>query len=464
MVVLCKRTTGIGIRLVILLLSALPVCAQKNTVHSLQDLTDSLRHFMPVLMQKEALIKSARANVIDAKNSFLPKVMATEELSLASSNGVQGAFLPMGPIPAVSGSIRAQNDLQPATGNIASLYGEYELVNFGLTKAKVENAEAYVGLGQADYDKELYLLKLRVGRLYFAILKNRYQLGVDEQNISRYESLYSVISALTMSGIKAGVDSSLARAELSKSRISYNQRMGTINQLMTEMSYLTGIPVAQIHIDTSEKKFSAQPSLLMTGNAAVNPLLSYYTTQLSLYESTEKLVKKSYLPKILLGVGGWARGSSINSADVYKSLGTGLGYQRFNYAAGVAFTYDLFNGVHKRDKLAQSHYQTQASGYALEQQRLWLQNSLSQSLESIRIAEKNLAELPYQLQAASEAYEQKLAQYKAGMINLVDMTNAAFILYRSQNSYIETLNDWFTANLDRSASTGNLDSFIQTIK
>ncbi len=80
----------------------------------------------------------------------------------------------------------------------------------------------------------------------------------------------------------------------------------------------------------------------MTGNAAVNPLLSYYTTQLSLYESTEKLVKKSYLPKILLGVGGWARGSSINSADVYKSLGTGLGYQRFNYAAGVAFTYESF--------------------------------------------------------------------------------------------------------------------------
>ncbi len=115
---------------------------------------------------------------------------------------------------------------------------------------------------------------------------------------------------------------------------------------------------------------------------------------------------------------------------------------------GLLLHTNLFNGVHKRDKLAQSHYQTQASGYALEQQRLWLQNSLSQSLESIRIAEKNLAELPYQLQAASEAYEQKLAQYKAGMINLVDMTNAAFILYRSQNSYIETLNDWFTANLD----------------
>lgn len=465
MVVLVKRTAGIGIQLFILLLFAVPVCAQKNTIHSLQDLTDSLQHFMPVLMQKEAMVKSARAGVTDAKNSFLPKLMMTEELSLSSSNSVPGSFLPMGPVPSVSGSIRAANDLQPATGNIASLYGEYELVNFGLRKAKVDNAEAYVDINKADYDRELYLLKLRLGRLYFSILKNRYKLSVDEQNINRYESLYSVISALTTSGIKAGVDSSLARAELSKSRVNYNQRVGVINQLMSEMSYLTGIPASAIRIDTSEKKFSTTLALSnVHNNDTANPLLSYYTTQLSLYTSTEKLVKKSYLPKILLAVGGWGRGSSISAADDYKSLGTGLGYQRFNYAAGIAFTYDLFNGVHRRDKLAQSRYQTQASEHALAQQRLWLQNSVSQSSESIRIAEKNLAELPYQLQAASEAYEQKLAQYKAGMINLVDMTNAAFILYMAQNSYIETLNDWFTANLDRSAATGDLDLFIQTIK
>ncbi len=465
MVVLHNRMAGIAISLLLLIVFAIPVYAQKNTTYSLNDLVDSLQRHMPLLLQKQAQVNSAKAGVTDAKHAFLPKLMISDEVSIASSNSISGAYLPLGAIPSVSGSIRADNSLQAATGNIASLYGEYELANFGLRGAKVDNAMAYAGVEQADYNKSLYLLKLELGRLYFSLLKNRFQLGVDKENISRNESLYAIISALSESGIKAGVDSLLAKAELSKSRVSYNQRLGLVNQQLQEMAYLTGIPVTQINIDTSAKKYAGPSSnSFVNTNNIENPLLAYYNSQKLLYQSTENLVKKSYLPKILLAVGGWGRGSSIQYNDDYKSLGTGLGYQRFNYAAGVAITYDLFNGVHKKDKLAQSRFQTEASDHALEQQRLWLQNALAQSDERIKVAEKNLVELPYQLQAAAEAYEQKLAQYKAGIINLVDLNNASFVLYTSQTAYIETLNDWFVANLDRSAAGGNLDSFIQTIK
>ncbi len=465
MVVLIKRTAGMVIRIWFLIVFAIPASAQRNTTYSLQDLVDSLQHFMPMLLQQQALVNSARAGITEAKHTFLPKLIISDQLSLYSSNGLEGAYLPLGMIPSVSGSIRAAGNLQPATGNIASLYGEYELVNFGLRKAKLDNAEAYAGLAQADYNKQLYLLKLQAGRLYFAMLKSRSQLSVDEQNISRLESVYSVISALTRSGIRAGVDSSLAKAELSRSRVSYNEKLGNLNQLALQLSYLTGIPAANIHIDTTEKKYPLQGAgIFRSPDNPDNPLVAYYNSQNLLYQSAEALVKKSYLPKIILAAGSWGRGSSIQYNDDYTSLANGFGYQRFNYAAGIAFTYDLFNGTRKNDKLVQSRYQLQASEYALEQERLWLRNTLSQSDESIRIAEKNLAELPNQLQAATESYDQKLAQYKAGMINLVDLNNAAFLLYAAQSSYIETLNGWFLSNLERSAAMGNLDSFIQTIK
>ena len=68
------------------------------------------------------------------------------------------------------------------------------------------------------------------------------------------------------------------------------------------------------------------------------------------------------------------------------------------------------------------------------------------------------------LNAAANAYDQKLAQYKAGIINLVDLTNASFVLYRTQTDYVEALNDWLQAKLDKAAATGNLDPFIQSIK
>jgi outer membrane protein TolC len=105
-----------------------------------------------------------------------------------------------------------------------------------------------------------------------------------------------------------------------------------------------------------------------------------------------------------------------------------------------------------------------AAGYALQQQQLSLQNQQIQAEESIRTARANLDELPAQLRAATDAYSQKLAQYKAGVINLVDLVTAAFELTQAQTGYIQTLNQWYTASLDKAAATGNLDLFIQTIK
>ncbi|MFX7820725.1 TolC family protein, partial [Acinetobacter baumannii] len=58
---------------------------------------------------------------------------------------------------------------------------------------------------------------------------------------------------------------------------------------------------------------------------------------------------------------------------------------------------------------------------------------------------QNLLQLPTQLKSAEDVYLQKTAQYKAGLVNLIDLTNATFVLYRSQTDYIEALNDYYTA-------------------
>jgi len=87
-----------------------------------------------------------------------------------------------------------------------------------------------------------------------------------------------------------------------------------------------------------------------------------------------------------------------------------------------------------------------------------------QADESIRTAQANLVELPSQLRAATDAYHQKEAQYQAGIINLVDLVNASFELFEAQSAWIRTINDWYTANLDKAAATGKLDLFIQTVK
>ena len=132
--------------------------------------------------------------------------------------------------------------------------------------------------------------------------------------------------------------------------------------------------------------------------------------------------------------------------------------------AGISVSYDLFNGIRQKDKLKINHFQLQAMDRLLDQEKLYLENASLQAANDIRTSENNLAELPNQVNAATDVLNQKVAQYKAGLINLIDLTNAAFVLYRSKTDYIETQSNWYKARLDQAAAMGKLDEFINNLK
>lgn len=450
---------------IFMLCPALSLLAQDKT-YSLPSLVDAAKNYLPSLMQKRALVNSAEAMLADTRHSFLPQIKASEQVNIGTANSMTGSYLPIGYMPSTSAAVRGDNTGQVATGNIAALYSEYELFNFGLNKARINYAQAYIGLNESDFQRELYLVQVQVARLYFSLLKSSYRLQTDKQNVNRYDSIFMVIRALTSSGIRPGSDSSLAKAELSKARITYNQTLGSVNQLKEQLGYLTGVGAASLAIDTTAGNFNTNRLLLsrLQVDTSSNPLIDYYSKIRNIYQSNEKVISRSYLPKVILAGSTWARGSSIQYNDNYKSLNTGLGYQRFNYAAGLGLTYNLFNGMYKKDKLAINRFQLKASEYQLQQQKLVLNSSFMQAKTALETTEFNLLELPIQLKAAEDTYQQKSAQYKAGIITLIDLTNASFVLYRSQTDYIETISDWYLAKLDQSVAAGNLPQFIQTIK
>ena len=449
---------------IILLLPAF-LFAQQKTI-SLSALIDSATHYQPLLKQKSALIDATKAQITDTRHFFLPQLKLSEQLNLGSDNSIAGSYFPFGITPSTSGGVRADNNFQPATGNVGVLYGEYELANFGLNSAELNMAKTFSSVAEADLQKEQYLLELNVARLYFNIRRSSYRLKADGQNIERYQNIFNVIQSLSLNGMIPGADSSLAKAELSKTHVSYNQTVGLINQQKQQLSYLTGIAAGNLVFDVPDNNVTdLKPTLVQPSSVADNnPLIDYYIKLKDVYSANDRLIRKSYLPKILLAGSTWARGSSIQYNDNYQALAEGLGYQRYNYMVGIAATYSLFDELHKKDKLAINRYQIEASDYELQQQRLALASANLQADNALQTTAANLREIPVQLQAAEATYQQKLAQYKAGLISLIDLTNASFVLYRSQTDYIETLNDASLAQLDKAAATGSLNQFILTVR
>jgi outer membrane protein TolC len=151
------------------------------SVYSLPALVDSAQRHLPVLRQKKALVDAARAGITDARHTFLPDAYLGDEVSVGTDNAVPGSYYSFGLIPSVSSGITSSNNYQPAGGNIAFLSSEYDLVTFGLKKATVRRAEAGASLSQADLDREVYLLKWQIAKLYLDIRKNQFQLGIDSE-------------------------------------------------------------------------------------------------------------------------------------------------------------------------------------------------------------------------------------------------------------------------------------------
>ncbi len=434
---------------------------------SLQDLVLAAQANRPALQEKQAAVDRAQAAVTDARHTALPSFKIQDQVSLATANSLPGTYFPTG-LVSTSGAIRADNNYEPASGSTAMLYSEYELANFGLNKARTSDAKARVALSRADLRRQRYLSVLQTARTYFRLLKAYQQQHIEQGNVARYDTLFTLVRAQARAGLRAGADTAQTQTELSKARMTCNAHSGEIAQLQQDLSYLTGIAQQQLNLDTSLDKYDERLQQAANANVlpdtATHPLLDYYARERAAALVNGQLIRHSYLPKLLLVGGLWGRASSIDSHDQYQSLASGLDYNRLNYGLGISLVYNLTDMIHRHDKLAMNRQQVQQSDYALQDQQLQLQTARAKAEAAVAVIDRNMQEIPLQLESADDLYRQKLAQYRAGVSNLVDLTNAAYLLLQVQTDKIQILTDWFLARLDRAAAAGNLESFIQSLK
>lgn len=440
--------------------------AQSGNKINLKQAIDSAIKNYPELNAKQLEEKSADAALRDARNERLPSLTLSDQVDVGTANSLDGSYFPMSIIPSTSGGINADNNTNTFSGNIGVAYLEHELYNFGLNHARIASAQSFAGTTKADYDATAYTVQFQTAQLFFDMLKYRLLTTIQQKNIDRYNVLYNYIKAYTGSGIKAGVDSSVAKAEVSKAKIQYIQTLETYNKLKAEFAYYTGIKNKDLEIDTTAYHLpdtllnQLQANVSADSVSSNNPILLYYNSQWQFALSQENLIKKSFLPKLYLVGSAWMRGSSISPTDGYGDLSSGLNYSRYNYMGGLALTYNIFNTVHRKDKADEQYFHAEAIHQEVNQQKLLLQNQLLQADVAIQAVLDRQREIPFQLSAAQNAFAQKSAQYNAGIANIAELTDASYLLYRAESDAVEVQSDLLNTLLQKAAANNTLNTFL----
>lgn len=436
----------------------------------------------PSIRAREAMLRSGQAAVAETKDHRLPSLNLYEQVDAGTSNNLGAAYFSAGIVPSLSGvSARPENLGTVSSGNIGAAYLQWQVTNFGGFRAEVREAYSRLKVDSMDVQKEQFYIASIVLQSYLDLIRNYELSQVQWENLQRADTIRMAIRNYVLSGLRPGVDSSLASAEYSKARLDWLDVYNRFSQSKVQLSLLTALDTAAIgpdlgnetllfrNMDSSISGMSDRGSLGgesgQAGAATGHPFLNYFHSIYENGQAMEQLIRKSYFPKVYFLGAGWMKGSSINADGSFdRGLSSGLGYTRSNYLAGLGVTYDLFNLRREKDRLNVQRFQTESALHNYEEQKRSLDNANLQASVNLRTAVAKFDEIPVQLGAATDAYRQRLTQYNAGLANIIDLTSALNVLNRAQTEMIDAKDGVWRAIVQKAYADNGIYQLISTLK
>lgn len=452
--------------MVLLLVSVTTYAQQSTGPVTLKQLLNYVNVKAPQLLTDSAAILIRQAQAAEVRNNWLPNLKLNYQADVGTSNNVIGPYFGFGIVPSSSSGVHGTNITTAASANLGIASLDWEVYNFGAYAAANKVANADVSVEQNNFAQSKYQLQAFTIGNYLQLLRLNDFLTIQARDIQRNQEIRRSIESLAKSGVRAGVDTSIAEAALSKSRLTYIEIADQLKQVQLQLSAVSGYPYQSITPDTStEAVLINQPVALPYAlDTANHPVINYYR---SVYQNSlqrEELVKKQYNPKISLEAAAWDRGSSINAADNYGSLGSGFGFDRDNYLVGIGISYNLFDLRRRHLKLNTQEAGTNYALKKLQEQQQLLAASANQAEVELATARQRLTEIPNQLRAANDGYRQKLSLYRSGLTDIIELNAALNILYTAETDYAQAKYAYANALFQKAITGNQLNQILNLLK
>ena len=449
----------------LLLVTVVAHAQQSPATVTLKQLLSSVAQKAPTLITDSAAIGIRQAQAAEVRNNWLPNLKLNYQADIGTSNNVVGPYFGFGIVPSSSSGVHSTNVTTAASANLGIAAFDWEVYNFGAYGAQNKVANADVNVEQNQFAQSKYNLQAYTIGNYLQLLRLQDYLQIQARDIQRNLDIRRSIESLAKSGVRAGVDTSIAEAELSKARLNYIELANQQKQVQLQLSAVSGIPYQSIIADTTTAaQLINQPVALFNPDTTNHPLINYYR---SVYQSSvqrEDLVKKQYNPKISVEAAAWDRGSSIDANDHYNSLGSGFGFDRDNYLVGIGISYNLFDLRRKHLKLSTQKASTDYALKKLQEQQQLLAVSANQADVELTTAQQRLKEIPDQLKAANDGYRQKLSLYKSGLTDILELSQALDILYRAETDYVQAKYSYSNALFQKAVTGNQLNQVLNLLK
>ncbi len=462
--IFCKR---ISVLLFVVYSACIIPVTSRAQVLSLNDAVSAAVNNYPLLQQRKSEAAAAKAHITTVSGNRLPSLVLQDQVTLGTDNSLQGAYFSLGMVPSTPGSYTNVHG-NPNTGNIAISFLKWDFYTFGYYNAQQREARSQAGVSNAILNKDRYVVTENTIALYLDWLKKYRLLQIQDENLQRAKIILGAIRATVLSGLKPGVDSSMASATYADARISYLQALDNYKNQRIAIAMYTGWGADDDIPDTSILYPPVSNALLQHVTDSVDaghPMLEFFRKRYELQLAENNAVSRKYLPKFGLEGAAWVRNSGISPTGAYpEQLTDGMPYSKDNYLVGLTLTYNLFDLKHRHDDVAEGRLKADAKAYELQTEQLSLNEMMQQANATYKTTVEELNELPVQVAALKQVYGQQLALYRAGLNTLLEVTNAQYALLQAETNYVITQDALLQLMFIRAGLAGQLDNYLQNFK
>jgi len=455
---------------VALLLSGIGANSQTLT---LKEAVSSALTNYGTIKAKSSYLKASEASVKQASSVYLPNLSVAAQQAYGTANGQFGPVIAIGGLNAgSSGPPFLSQNWNAAFGGLYLANVSWDFFSFGRVRENVKVAQAQVIQDASDLDQEKFQQEVKVSGAYLSLLAAQRIKLSQEKNLQRAEALRGVVLARALNGLNPGVDSSQANAEVSSAKIALTNAINYEAEQARLLAELMGLPYQEFILDTIFIN-RIPASLYATGpaNEEQHPILKFYQSRINVSLQQEKYFDRFKYPVFSFvgvvqsrGAGFDANYSQINPNAYTHNYWDGVKPTTGNYLLGIGVTWNLTNPIRIHQQVAAQEWTSKGlqNEYELVSQQIKTQAALAD--QKIKYAVANYHEAPIQMKAASDAYLQKSVLYKNGLTNIVDVTQALYILNRAETDRDISNNNVWQALLLKAAASGDFGLFENDIQ
>lgn len=418
---------------------------------------------------KTNYVNASKASVQQSKRDYLPNVVVSAQQDYGTVNGQNG------PLYGFGGYGVASSGLPLNTQNWNAAFGalylaniNWEFFSFGRTRERIKIAQATLQRDENDLAQEKFQHQVKVAGAYLNLLAYQRITNSQEKNLERAIIFKANVTARSKNGLIAGVDSSLASAEVSNAKMALTRAKDAEQEQANRLAVLLGVPATDFKLDSAF--VSRIPNSILNSVVAketVHPVLSYYKSRIDIAREQTKLVRRQYYPGLsLFGImqdraSGFKAGYTQDQTAFTQDYITGISPTRANYLVGVGLNWNLTTIARNLAQVKSQKYVSDAlqNEYELVDQQIKAQMALSDT--KIKNALDNYNEVPNQVQAATDAYNQKNTLYKNGLSTIVEVTQTLYTLNRAETDRDIAYSNVWQALLLKAAAAGDLELFTK---